>query len=184
MTIKLGDFFPRKAVNETFLSLDDPKWSELEGGYKGTLYNASIALKHLEQEKTLSGAETVYKELWNELHHQGDIGLASYYAVPHLVRIANQTQLIDFNVLGLVSVIEIQRHKNNPRLPAKLQPAYSEAICGLQGLAETALHQNDSFEIATAALSAIALAKGQINLADAIQSLDSPDVIEDFLENY
>jgi hypothetical protein len=184
MAIKLGDFFPRKALNEPFLTLDDPKWSELEGGYKRTLYNASIALKQLEQAKTLSGTETVYKELWNELHHQGDVGLASYYAVPHLVRIAKQSQLIDSNVLGLVSVIEIQRHKNNPRLPAKLQPAYSEAIRGLQKLAETALNQNDGFDLVTSALSAIALAKGQINLADAIQRLDSMDVIEDFLENY
>jgi len=99
-TFKLGDFFPRKIINEPSLLLADPKWGELEGGYKGALYNASAALKQLEQAETLLGVNNIYKELWNELHHQGDVGLASYYAVPHLVRIAKQSKLVDYNVLS------------------------------------------------------------------------------------
>jgi len=184
MTIKLGDFFPKKTVDEPFLSLDDPKWNKLEGGYKGSLYDASVPLKQLEKAKTLTEVNAIYKELWNELHHQGDVGLASYYAVPHLVRIAKETRLVDNNVLSMVSVIEIQRHKNNPIIPGKLVPAYNDAIEGLQSLAEVALSQDDSLVSVITALSAIALAKGQRNLADAIQNFDSEDENEAFLKNY
>jgi hypothetical protein len=184
MTIKLGNFFPRKTVNEPFLSLDDSKWSELEGGYKGAIYDASIALTQLELAETLFDTDTIYKELWNELHHQGDVGLASYYAVPHLVKIAKQNQLVDCNVLSLVSVIEIQRHKNNPRIPDKLLPVYNEAIKDLQELARIVLERDNTLASVITALSAIALAKGQRNLADAIQKFDSEDEIEIFLQNY
>jgi hypothetical protein len=184
MTIKLGDFFPRKTINEPFLNLDDSKWSVLEGGYKRSIYDASVALKQLERAETLYEGDVIYKELWNELHHQGDVGLASYYAVPHLVRIAKQKRLIDCNVLSLVSVIEIQRHKNNPRVPDKLLPIYNEAIKDLQELAQILLENDSSLEAVITALSAIALAKGQRNLADAIQQFGSEDEIEAFLENF
>jgi hypothetical protein len=184
MTFKLGDFFPRKTVNEPFLSLDDSRWGELEGGYRRSMYDASVALKQLELTRTLSDTDRIYKELWNELHHQGDVGIASYYAVPHLVRIAKQNKLVDSNLLGLVSLIEIQRHKDNPKIPGKLLPAYSEAIKDLQKLAMTVLDRDSDFDSVICSLSAIALAKGQLNLADALQRLDSQDQIEDFLENY
>ena len=63
-------------------------------------------------------------------------------------------------------------------------PAYNDAIEGLQSLAEVALSQDDSLVSVITALSAIALAKGQRNLADAIQNFDSEDENEAFLKNY
>lgn len=62
------------------LSLDDPLWPALEGGY-GVPYDASLALK------ALKAGEDVWHELWEELHHQGDVGVASYAAVAQLVDI-------------------------------------------------------------------------------------------------
>ena len=53
------------------LSLDDPKWKEFEGGYR-TQYDASIALRSLEQASTSKEIESIFAELWEELHHQGD----------------------------------------------------------------------------------------------------------------
>ena len=184
MAIRLGDFFPKKPVNEPALQLDDPKWDTLEGGYKGTQYNASVALKKLEQANDKQAINHIYQELWNELHHQGDVGLASYYAVPHLVRIAREKQFVDYNVLGLVSVIEIQRHKDNPPLPRALYPAYNEAITNLGQLAIQAISQPWDLSLASAALSAIALAKGEMKLANAIQNLDDEGTIDEFLESY
>jgi hypothetical protein len=184
MTFKLGDFFPRKAINEAFLSLEDPRWDELEGGYRRTLYNPAQSLKKLEKAQNIQEVDSIYKELWNELHHQGDVGIASYYALPHLVRIAKQTQLVDFNVLGMVSTIEIQRHKNNPKLPSKLLPNYEEAISELYNLAQVALKQNNNLDCIITALAAISLAKGHRNLADAISKFDSEYEIEAFLKNY
>jgi hypothetical protein len=184
MTFKLGDFFPRKTINEPFLNLDDPKWRELEGGYRRSLYDASPALLRLEQAETLSDAKIIYEELWNELHHQGDVGLASYYAVPHLVRIAKHNQLVDYNILALVSLIEIQRHKNNPALPKALHHQYHEALLGLEDLAKIAMKSDWDLNLAVSALAAIALAKNQTKLASAIFNLDDEDRIDEFLEKY
>ena len=92
--------------------------------------------------------------------------------------------MVDYNVLGLVSTIEIQRYKNNPKLPGKLAPAYEKAVGDLQELALIAMKQDSSLDSVIAALSAIALAKGQRNLADAILKFDSEEEIDAFLENY
>jgi len=184
MTFKLGDFFPRKQINEPFLTLDDPKWKEMEGGYRRTLYDASDALKNLEQAKTLSEVKAVYEELWNELHHQGDVGLASYYAVPHLIRIATETGFMDSNVIDMVATIEICRHGDNPKLPKALTPLYQQAIATLEEFAHISLKTSSTLENVSCALVAIAVSKSQIKLAQALQLLTSEADIQHFLENY
>jgi len=93
------------------LPLFDPKWASLLGGYR-VPYDPSDALSRLEQ------GEDAWDELWRELHHQGDLGEASYAAVSHLVRIAAQAHQRDWNFYGLVSTIEFERHKSsNPHCP-------------------------------------------------------------------
>jgi len=184
MTFKLGNLFPKKPINEPYLELNDPRWAEMEGGYKGTLYNASEALNKLKNATTSEDVNTIYQELWDELHHQGDVGLASYYSVPHMVSAAKSNQIIDYNVLGLVSLIEIQRHKNNPPIPSLFYLAYSEALNELSLLAISIINNDWDLSTASAALTAIAIAKKQIKLGNAIQNMDSEDVIEEFLENY
>ncbi len=49
------------------LSLDDTRWKDLRGGY-GIPYDVSIALRSMQD-----GID-VWEVLWNELHHQGDVG--------------------------------------------------------------------------------------------------------------
>jgi len=39
------------------------------------------------------------------LHHQGDVGEASYATVPHLVRIYRQLGIFDWNLTGLWRVL-------------------------------------------------------------------------------
>jgi len=191
MAIKLGDFFPRRTINEPFLNLDDPKWRELEGGYRSSLYDATTALKQLERAKTrsdvniiYSDVNIIYEELWDELHHQGDVGLASYYAVPHLIRIAKETGLIDSNVIALVSTIEICRNKDNPKLPGALTPLYMDAIAALEELAYITLKNLNGLEHMSYAFAAIAVSKNQFKLAEALGLLTSETDIDYFLENY
>jgi hypothetical protein len=184
MTFKLGDLFPKKTINEPFLVLDDPRWAELEGGYRKISYDASKALRRLEKINNLKEAQEIYQELWDELHHQGDVGIASYYAVPHMIRIAKEKRIVDWNVLGLISLIEIQRHKNNPSIPQALYPAYKNALIELSGLVTSILSEDWDFNTTSAALTAIAVAKGQAKLGNAIQNLDSEDMIDEFLEQY
>ena len=70
------------------LGYDDPIWKELKGGYK-VLYNPTVALQKLENGISMSEA---WDELWQELYHQGDVGVASYASVPQLVRIHREKQ--------------------------------------------------------------------------------------------
>lgn len=182
MPFKLGNFFPKKPINEPFLELNDPRWAELEGGYKTVAYDASVALRKLEAAKNAEQADEIYQELWNALHHQGDVGMASYYAVPHMVRIAKETKVINANVLGLVTVIEIQRHRGNPTLPKALYPAYSKALSELSVLVAMISADDWDFDTTSTALTALAIAKGHLNLANAVSYLDDDDRIEEFLE--
>jgi len=101
------------------LPLNDPIWKNLKGGY-GVPYDASVPLARLER-----GDAEVWEELWQELHHQGDVGDASYAAVPQLVRICGDLSGRDWNLYGLVSTIEVERHrKSNPPLPKWVRGDY------------------------------------------------------------
>ena len=59
----------------------DRYWGELQGGYQ-VPYDPRPALAKLKRNVR---DESAWKELWQELYHQGDIGSASYAAIPHLV---------------------------------------------------------------------------------------------------
>ncbi len=109
------------------LQLNDNKWKELEGGYR-IAYDTSIPLKKLETAESTEEINSVFTELWNELHHQGDVGLAFYFSVPHIIRIAKEKKLFDYNVLGLIATIEIERHGDNPTLPKEFEKEYLYSI--------------------------------------------------------
>ena len=154
------------------LHLDDPRWQELCGGY-GTSYDASIALRALR-----SGTD-VWEELWEELHHQGDIGEASYAAVPHLVDIAGAAPKRDWNFYGLIACIEVERHrKGNPSMPTWLHASYDQAWMGALKLAVTDLAGSNDSVTFRAILSVIALGKGELNLGAMLSVLDSSEVDE------
>lgn len=159
------------------LPLDDPRWNELMGGYK-VPYDPSTALRQLEQ------GEDVWDELWQELHHQGDVGEASYATVPHLVRIAKSLTHRDWNFYGLVSTIEIERHRNsNPALPNWLKPSYIEAMQQVLDLALSDLQQAKDKVTVRSILAAIALVKGDVKLGALIGHSDDSE-IDEVLEQY
>jgi len=110
------------------LGFEDSRWSELEGGYR-TLLDPRPLLMEL---VTKGSADDVWRKLWNELHHQGDVGEVSFAAVPHLVRICREQGLIDWNIFAIVSVIELARDQGgNPDVPGWLKDDYFSAIRAL-----------------------------------------------------
>ena len=158
------------------LPLNDPRWKELDGGYR-IPFDASVPLKAME-----AGAD-VWSELWDELHHQGDLGLASYAAVPHLVRIAAAASFRNWNLYALVSTIEIERHrKSNPAIPTYLKDSYFSAWSKLLELAVTDLKSNADEITLRSILAAIALAKGDLKLGALIAYFDTSE-IEQMLED-
>jgi hypothetical protein len=139
------------------LNMDDQRWEKLLGGYR-IPYDPRPALTKLQ-----SGTNDalVWREMWNELHHQGDVGEASYAAVPHLVRIYWERPTADWNVYAIVAVIELARkHGKNPDVPTWLNSSYFQAIQDLANLGPQELHQAQDPELVRAILSVIAIAKG------------------------
>jgi hypothetical protein len=71
------------------LGFDDERWNHLTGGYK-IPFDPRPSLRKLESQQD---TPTAWEELWEQLHHQGDVGDASYAAVPELVSIATGGRL-------------------------------------------------------------------------------------------
>lgn len=162
------------------LSDDETKWKELKGGYKVS-YDPSSALRKLESGKEVQEA---WDELWQELHHQGDIGEASYASVPHLVRIHQENGNLDWNLYALVSTIEIERHREtNPPIPVWLEPSYKKAWSNLLDLALQDIPEANDDTTLRAILGAIALAKGRLELGAVISNFEESELIE-LLDEY
>lgn len=157
------------------LSLDDPLWLTLEGGYRQP-YDVSGPLK------ALRAGDDVWHELWEELHHQGDVGAASYAAVPQLVAIfADAAQRTD-DFYALIALIEIERHRQyNPPLPQWLADSYRAAWAQLPKIAARDLQGNLDASTLNAVLTVLALAKGDLKRGAMLMHMDSSEV-EDWLE--
>ena len=162
------------------ISLDDPKWEDLAGGYK-VPYDPRPAIRALEAGNSVDDA---WDELWNELHHQGDVGEASYAAVPHLVRIQQAKSSVDWNLYALISTIEIERHRtSNPPLPDWLAAAYQQAWRQVIDLASRDLKKTDESLAVTAILGALAIAKGLLKLG-AFISYSDEDEVDEYAEGH
>jgi hypothetical protein len=168
------------------LDLNDKRWETFKGGYKVS-YNASIPLKVLERTEDPARVEQILQEFWQELHHQGDVDVASYLALPHLIRIAKEKQLRNWDIPALVAVIEVQRHINNPPIPKEFQAEYEREIKDIIDVIK--LNQDKKWDqlYATSATAAIAAVNGQIGLARVIIELEDEDLankFEKFMERY
>jgi hypothetical protein len=157
------------------IPLDDKRWAGLKGGYK-LPFDPRPVLRQLE---TGGNPQACWDTLWNELHHQGDVGEASYAAVPHLVRIAAGSSRVDWNFYALVGTIEIERHrKTNPPVPGWLLESYRQAWRDLLHLAIRDVPRTGETVTVTAVLGALALAKGQLKLGTFILHSDASEVNE------
>src|SRR5437588_9974665 len=100
------------------LPLDDPRWQSYAGGYGGP-YDASVPLRRLFEQ---GASAELWDELWQELHHQGAVGPASFAAVPWLLDYARRSHELDWNAFGLIAVIELERphYCRTAAMPAEL----------------------------------------------------------------
>jgi len=158
----------------------EPNWKQMQGGY-GVPYDPRPAIERLRQDPLDRGA---WDELWNELHHQGDVGEASYAALPLLVD-ACAAGPRDWNLYALVATIEVERHRAaNPQLPQWLAAAYAEALRRLKGLALIDLAATADRLIGRSAMAVVALACGDLELGALLAHLDESEIgelLEQFL---
>jgi hypothetical protein len=123
---------------------------------------------------------------WEELHHQGDIGEASYAAVPQLVRLASTHRRRDWHFYGLLALIEFERHRpTNPPLPDWLELDYRRAWVDVLEIAVLDLRTEVSRDSDTLReiLAVVALAKGSLALGGMLAMLDDQEIAA-YLENH
>lgn len=165
------------------MNLDDLIWSEVEGGYR-ILYNPSTVLKQLEFAKDAETSANCFHELWEELHHQGDVGLASYFSVPQLIRICIEKHSLDWNYVGLCVVIEnCRRRGNNPKLPSDFDRSYLAALSDFADYLLMNFRNIKDHDTSRLALALFAIVSGQADLGKALELLDEGALAE-LLERY
>lgn len=143
------------------IDLNDPRWNGLHGGYRVPC-DPRPALADLEMGHSVDSAWTT---LWEELHHQGDVGEASYAAVPHLVRIHARHAASDWNTYALVATIDgARRNKANPPVPSWLLQSYDEALSTLADLGLEDFRYAKQPELVNSILAILAITKGQASL--------------------
>ena len=141
------------------MDVDDQRWAGLRGGY-GEPYDARSAIQRLAANDT-----SAWDELWQELHHQGDVGEASYAALPLIVRAHERRGAADRNTYALSATIEEARHNGkNPPVPAWLLQSYEAGWAALEKLALRELPSASSEELIDSILAALAVAKKRLTL--------------------
>jgi hypothetical protein len=166
------------------LSLDNARWAELEHAYGAAndipaLLTAMYGLPpndHLEAEP--------YFSLWSALCHQGDIYSASFAAVPHIVAaIAANSEKAPWTLYQLVACIEIARvNGHGPEIPGDLRDDFLSSLDSIPALVGRSANATWDYWYCSAALAAVAVAKGFVPMAEAILELD-PDTISQLLRH-
>jgi hypothetical protein len=156
------------------MDLDDPRWAQLCGGYR-IPYDARHALRALKR------GQAPWAELWENLHHQDDVGEASYAAVPIIARHVASTRSRDWNGYALAATIEAARHEpDNPPIPRWLAADYEQAWRELLEVALELLKDAADRELVLSLFSAVAAANGFPALATA--STFDDDELREILE--
>ncbi len=155
------------------LPFEDGRWNEMLGGYL-IPYDPRAALLRIE-----NGDASAWGDLWEDLHHQGDVDLASYAAVPHIVRIQQTRRSADYNAYGLIGVIELCRGVGkNPPLPEWLAQGYWGAWMQVPSLGCRDLAQTDSETVVITILGALALAKKQRVVGEVLLDFTQGELTE------
>ncbi|WP_292929206.1 hypothetical protein [Novosphingobium sp. PASSN1] len=103
--------------------------------------------------------------LWERLYHQGNVGSASYAAVPDLVELLETSSQPDWDAYALIATIEEARADGAELIPPSLIPAYTAAWRSVLPLAIRDLANASQGELVRSLIAVIAHAKGQHSLA-------------------
>jgi len=164
--------------------LSDQRWKDFDGGYRDK-YDASVPLSLLEDE--VGGLDFIWSELWENLHHQGDVGIASYAAIPHIARIIQGRGIFNFNPFALAVTIELARGRGqNPELPDWLREEYNQALWDMAEYGCDNLSKGWDAGILKSVLALVAIIKGSRDLGELIIEVDAgyeKDLLDKFFES-
>ena len=157
--------------------VDEGNYEELKGGY-GCKYDVRPAVAKIAAN---TEADAAWGELWEELHHQGSVGEASYAAIVMLAEIYYGGDFKpDWNLFTLAAVIELERfRKDNPPVPEWLATSYKNAWQKLAELSLRALTDgvNNCFT-RRHIIAVLALAAGDLKLGAILLHADIDELVE------
>lgn len=156
----------------------DDSWQDMHGGYK-VPYDPRAVIAKLDKTPNSSSA---WNELFDNLHHQGDLGEASYASIPLIVDTL-QDKPRTWRFYCLIAIIEGERHqKSNPSVPSWLCSSYLESINKAKDLALLDLKSSTDKEMTRCAMAVVAMALGLIALGKVIAHSDE-DELEEISKN-
>jgi len=163
------------------ISLDSSEWHRLRHAY-GAASDIPRLLRQLADNPgpTKNRKEEPWFSLWSALCHQGDVYDASFAAVPHIVEIGIAASgPIDFGFFQLPASIEVGRSRRHEAdLPPQLKNSYLGALRRLHECAFKHAEEDWDSTMAQAVAAALAAAKGQVQLAEAIGELDRDTIAQ------
>lgn len=163
------------------LRLESPRWSELWHAY-GAAVDIPALLGQLQTVLSSMDGSELWFILWSALAHQGDVYSASFAAVPHVVHaLARAPDRADHGYFQFPAWVEICRAKSQAEIPEDLRAAYVHALAQLPSLVAAASSRAWDPDFLACALAAVAAAKGQHAVAEAVLEF-TPDVAEEFME--
>lgn len=111
--------------------------------------------------------------------HQGDVGEASFAAVPELVAFYEARAVPDWNTYALVGTIELERGRGlNPDVPTWLAGRYHGSLIRLAEFAQVDIKDTDDPLIVRSALAIIAVVKGLREHGRILLELDESEIEE------
>lgn len=133
------------------------EWSLLTDS-NGDNYDPRIAFDAI----TGGNADMGYDELWQRVHHQGDVGTAAYAVVPQLVGVMANSTEPDWRAYALIATIEERRMvEGNPSIPDWLAQSYDMAMREIIPTALVHLRVANGDAEVRSVLAVLAHAKGQ-----------------------
>lgn len=160
------------------MDLGDIRWANLQHGY-GSAGDIPSLLKQLHDLPADHGDDPWYS-LWSALVHQGDVYSASFAAVPHVIAaLSRDPAKADGSYFQFPAWVDICRRKNGTPIPEELAEDYHRSLAQLPSLVLAASSKEWDNDFSRCVLAALAVAKGQHELAEVLLEL-SPDHIEAF----
>lgn len=162
------------------LDLESPRWAELQHAY-GAASDIPALLRQLQAVPSSEPNEEPWFSIWSSLAHQGDVYSASFAAVPYVVEaLASAPNRASATYFHFPAWVEVCRQNRGVAIPQDLAASYFFALARLPALAGAASSQPWDAEFTASVLAAIAAAKGNAKVAEAVMEL-TPDVAEKFL---
>lgn len=162
------------------LPLDDSRWANYRGGYNRVPYNVVPLIHRLNSEGT---SDSFWEVVWSELHHQGDVGEASYALVPYLVEYQSRQRDLDEQLFHFCVIVDLaQPENNNPKIPQEIELSYALAMRRLPVIGTELLRRGCAEAVVMGVAAATAMAGGHRVLARAYVDFGRADAL-DYLSN-